>query len=163
MYFMFYDIYNSKFGDIILVGDENGLSNLHIEKPDGKRKFDIEKDWIKNPLFFIAIKDQLDDFFSHKNTSFDIKLNLIGTDFQKSVWLELTKIPFGETRSYQDIAIAIGKPKASRAIGMANSKNPIPIIIPCHRVIGKNGKLIGFAHGLELKQELLNFENKKES
>ena len=160
---MFYDIYNSKFGDIILVGDENGLSNLHIEKPDGKRKFDIEKDWIKNPLFFIAIKDQLDDFFSQKNTSFDIKLNLIGTDFQKSVWLELTKIPFGETRSYQDIAIAIGKPKASRAIGMANSKNPIPIIIPCHRVIGKNGKLTGFAHGLELKQELLNFENKKES
>jgi len=155
---MFYDIYSSKFGDIILVGDEAGLAHLHIEKSDGKRKFEIDNKWIRNPLFFIAIKDELEDFFTKKKNSFDVKLNLSGTEFQKQVWNELRNIPFGETRSYQDIAIKIGKPKASRAIGMANSKNPIPIIIPCHRVIGKSGKLTGFAHGLELKQQLLNFE-----
>ncbi len=89
---------------------------------------------------------------------FNCKLDLRGTPFQKKVWSALTKIPYGETRSYQDVARAIGHPKAFRAVGNANGNNPIPLIIPCHRVIESNGGLGGFGHGLKVKKELLDFE-----
>lgn len=89
---------------------------------------------------------------------FDLPLDARGTEFQKKVWNELLRIPYGETKSYKDIAVAIGNEKACRAIGMANNKNPIPIIIPCHRVIGSNGKLVGYAGGLNVKEKLLNIE-----
>jgi methylated-DNA-[protein]-cysteine S-methyltransferase len=92
-------------------------------------------------------------------TEFDLKLAPEGTAFQKQIWKQLEEIPYGETCSYQDIALSINKPNACRAIGMANSLNPIPIIIPCHRVIGKNGKLTGYAGGLETKAKLLGLEN----
>lgn len=101
---------------------------------------------------------ELDEYFNRKRKSFDIKLNLKGTEFQKNVWYELMKIPYGETRSYCDIAKNIKKPLAYRAVGLANNKNPLPIIIPCHRVIGKNGCLTGYRDGLHLKQFLLNLE-----
>lgn len=104
--------------------------------------------------------DQLDVYFKGKRKEFDIKIKLKGTSFQQKVWEELVRIPYGSTLSYKDIATKIGNMKASRAVGRANNKNPIPIIVPCHRVIGKNGKLVGYAMGLEIKQMLLDLENK---
>ena len=101
---------------------------------------------------------QLNEYFDGKRNSFDLKLNPEGTDFQKEVWKELLKIPYGETRTYQQIANAIGDPGASRAVGNANNKNPIPIIIPCHRVLSSDGKLTGYAGGIQRKEWLLNHE-----
>lgn len=104
------------------------------------------------------VKEQLQEYFEGSRSSFDLPLAPEGTDFQKLVWEELLKIPYGESRTYSEIAVAIGRPKASRAVGNAINKNPIAIIIPCHRVIGKDGKLRGYAGGLELKEMLLRLE-----
>ena len=112
---------------------------------------------VKTPAIAEAFK-QLTEFLDRKRTDFNLKLAPKGTPFQKRVWAELLKIPYGKTVSYQDIAVAIGNPKACRAVGMANNKNPIPIFIPCHRVIGKNGKMIGYAGGLDCKKSLLDIE-----
>ena len=101
---------------------------------------------------------QLKEYFEGSRREFDLPIEMNGTQFQKKVWKELLKIPYGETRSYKDIAISIGNEKACRAIGMANNKNHIPIIIPCHRVIGSNGKLVGYAGGIDIKEKLLNIE-----
>lgn len=101
---------------------------------------------------------QLEQYLAGKRTKFDLKLAPKGTAFQQKVWKELLKIPYGQTRSYKELAIAIGRPKAARAVGMALNKNPIPLIIPCHRVIGSNGSLTGFALGLETKRWLLEME-----
>jgi len=103
---------------------------------------------------------QINAFYSGERDSFDLPLTLNGTEFQNKVWKALLDIPKGETRSYKDIAEAVGSPNASRAVGMANNRNPIPVIIPCHRVIGKNGKLVGFAGGLDLKEKMLMIERK---
>lgn len=108
--------------------------------------------------FLLDVKRQLEEYFLGRRKVFDVVLNLSGTDFQKTVWKELLKIPYGETRSYKEIAIAIGNEKAVRAVGNANNKNRIPIIIPCHRVIGSNGKLVGYDGGLLIKENLLNLE-----
>lgn len=105
-------------------------------------------------------RKQLESYFNGKIKHFDLPLEVQGTDFQKSVWKALQEIPYGETRSYGDIAKRIGNGKASRAVGMANHNNPIAIIIPCHRVIGANGKLVGFGGGLDIKEYLLNLEKK---
>ena len=105
---------------------------------------------------------QLKDYLAGARNEFDLPLAPQGTEFQKQVWQALQTIPYGETRSYKDIAIQIGNPKASRAIGMANNKNPIFIVIPCHRVIGANGKLVGYGGGLDLKQRLLKLETKSD-
>ena len=104
---------------------------------------------------------QLSEYFAGKRDSFDIPIKTQGTDFQEKVWNVLKHIPYGETRSYKDIAIAIGKPKAMRAVGMANNRNPIMIVIPCHRVIGANGQLIGYGGGLDVKEKLLTLEKAK--
>lgn len=101
---------------------------------------------------------QLDEYFAGKRTVFDLPLKPDGTDFQKSVWRRLLSIPFGATTSYGELAKTLGKPKASRAVGAANGQNPLPIVVPCHRVIGSNGKLTGFAGGLEVKKQLLELE-----
>lgn len=101
---------------------------------------------------------QLQEYFAGKRRSFDLPLAPEGTPFQQKVWKALLEIPYGETRSYGDIARNIGQEKASRAVGMANNKNPIAIIIPCHRVVGSNGKLVGYAGGLDIKKQLLNLE-----
>ncbi len=104
------------------------------------------------------VYSQLEDYFSGKRKAFDFSYKLIGSDFQKRVWQQLCRIPYGETRTYKDIALAIGKPNASRAVGMANNKNPLGIVVPCHRVIGSNGKLVGYAGGLDIKRKLLRIE-----
>lgn len=112
----------------------------------------------ETPLHRHAIT-QLREYFSGKRTVFGLPVNPAGTDFQKKVWEALQTIPYGETRSYKQIAAMVGNDKASRAVGLANNKNPIPIIIPCHRVIGTNGKLTGYAGGLDIKEVLLHTES----
>lgn len=106
---------------------------------------------------------QLQEYFQGKRMIFDFPFKLSGTEFQKKVWTALCDIPYGETRSYKDIAKAVGNPKASRAVGMANNKNPISIVVPCHRVIGADGKLVGYGNGLDMKQKLLELEKKSKS
>ena len=101
---------------------------------------------------------QIMEYMEGKRKTFDFPYELSGTDFQKKVWKELCKIPYGETRTYKEIATSIGNPKASRAVGMANNKNPITIVVPCHRVVGSNGKMVGYAGGLEMKEALLQIE-----
>lgn len=102
--------------------------------------------------------DELREYFDGKRKAFDLPLKPEGTDFQKAVWSALCMVPYGETRSYKDIALAVGNEKATRAVGMANNKNPISIIIPCHRIIGSGGKLVGYGGGLDIKEKLLDLE-----
>lgn len=101
------------------------------------------------------------EYLKGERTTFALPLDPVGTPFQKRVWEELTKIPYGEVRSYKEIATLCGNPLACRAVGMANNKNPIPIVIPCHRVIGSNGKMVGYAYGLNMKEMLLQLEQKE--
>jgi methylated-DNA-[protein]-cysteine S-methyltransferase len=103
-------------------------------------------------------QSQLDQWFNHKRRSFDLPLLPQGTPFMEAVWKALQDIPYGETRTYSEIALVVGKPRAVRAVGLANHRNPLPIIIPCHRVVGKNGSLTGYAGGLDIKQKLLTLE-----
>lgn len=117
-----------------------------------------ENEQIKETPLLVEAEKQLIEYFNKTRTKFDLPLAPQGTDFMKRVWKELIQIPYGETRTYKQIAQKIGNEKASRAVGMANNKNPIPIIIPCHRVIGANNKLVGYALGLDKKEFLLNLE-----
>lgn len=142
--------YESIIGDIYISASENYLLSVDFQA-QGNSIFG------KNEIIKETIK-QLNEYFSFKRKIFDLPLNPEGTDFQKKVWSILQTIPYGETRSYKEIAISIGKSKAYRAIGNANNKNPIKIIIPCHRVIGTNNKLIGYAGGINIKQKLINTE-----
>ena len=103
---------------------------------------------------------QLEEYFSGRRREFDIPMDMGGTDFQRKCWQALTEIPYGETRSYSDIALQVGSPKGVRAVGMANHVNPIPIIVPCHRVVGKNGSLTGYAGGLDMKTWLIEHEKR---
>ncbi|MDA3847365.1 MAG: methylated-DNA--[protein]-cysteine S-methyltransferase [Vallitaleaceae bacterium] len=155
---MYYTYYNSEICQLILVGDENGLSHIHMNTDERKRTFEILDEWIEDVDFFADTIKQLESYISGERREFDIVLNPSGTAFQKQVWDKLITIPYGEVRSYKEIAIMIGNEKASRAVGMANGKNPIPIIIPCHRVIGSNGGLTGYAFGLAIKEKLLGLE-----
>jgi len=154
---MKYCYFESPVGKLLLNGNEL-LESLHF--PIGKTRIEPEKDWIYNEDLFLEAIDQLGAYFKGELTRFDLELNIQGTDFQKIVWKELVKIPYGETISYGQLAERIGNPKASRAVGMANGKNPISIIIPCHRVIGKNGSLTGFGGGLDVKRTLLDLEKR---
>jgi len=121
-------------------------------------RHDPEPDWIFNEKPFAAARQQLEEYFAGERKDFDLPLHLSGTDFQIQVLQELRRIPYGETRSYGDIAKRIGRPKAMRAVGAANGRNPIPIIVPCHRVIGSSGDLTGFGGGLDTKEALLRLE-----
>jgi methylated-DNA-[protein]-cysteine S-methyltransferase len=153
---MYYDIIESPVCQILLAGDEKGLKHVIFLK--GEKQVEVQENWVKNKEFFKKTKRQLEAYFSGKLKSFDLKLASEGTDFQKAVWKALCEIPYGETRTYKDIAESIGKPKACRAVGFANNRNPIAIIVPCHRVIGSTGKLVGYASGLDVKEFLLKLE-----
>lgn len=122
-----------------------------------KRTDESEKKQGRTALTDLVYR-QITEYFQGRRKAFTFPCELRGTEFQKRVWQELCKIPYGETRTYGDIAAAIGNPRAARAVGMANHKNPIIIAVPCHRVIGANGKLVGYAGGLEMKRELLRLE-----
>ncbi len=121
-------------------------------------RHDPEPDWILNEKPFAAVRQQLEEYFAGDRKDFDLPLHLSGTEFQVQVLEELQRIPYGETTSYGDIAQRIGRPKAMRAVGAANGRNPIPIVIPCHRVIGSSGDLTGFGGGLDTKEALLRLE-----
>ena len=112
----------------------------------------------KRTGYFAEVAKQLDEYFAGERTKFELNISPMGTEFQKKVWAELLKIPYGKTKSYQEIAEAVGKPKAQRAVGSACNKNPILLIIPCHRVVSKSGKLTGFACGVDRKEQLLKLE-----
>ncbi|SMD12008.1 methylated-DNA-[protein]-cysteine S-methyltransferase [Desulfocicer vacuolatum DSM 3385] len=155
---MYYTKFNTRFCEIILAGDEKGLAHLHLNTGEGSRKFEIQEDWELNQAFFENIKTQILEFLDGSRETFDVRINPAGTEFQKKVWKQLRKIPFGRLVSYGEIAKQLGNSKASRAVGAANGKNPIPLIIPCHRVVGTNGKLTGFAHGLAIKEKLIGLE-----
>lgn len=147
--------YDTKVGKIRV--EENGIAITKVQFIDK----DIQDEIVnKTELLKETIK-QLEEYFEGKRDFFDLPLEPKGTEFQKNVWKALIEIPYGETRSYGEIAKVIGNEKAARAVGMANNKNPIPIIIPCHRVIGANGKLVGYAGGLDIKEKLLELENKR--
>jgi methylated-DNA-[protein]-cysteine S-methyltransferase len=141
----------------VLVTSENGiLTRLYLdcdESPDGEG-------WIEDPGPFSAVAEQLDAYWRGELTTFDVPMDPRGTEFQKQVWTALTEIPYGETVTYGEIADALGKPRAVRAVGRANGSNPIAVIVPCHRVIGANGSLTGYAGGLEKKERLLNLEKR---
>lgn len=122
-----------------------------------KRRHDDS--WSEDNKPFNAVIKQLDEYFDGKRQDFDLPLRPAGTEFQRQVWQALQQIPFGETWSYGELAKHVGTPNAYRAVGAANGINPIPVIIPCHRVIGSNGKLTGFGGGLEAKAFLLNLES----
>jgi methylated-DNA-[protein]-cysteine S-methyltransferase len=148
-------------GRLKLIASDRGLAAILWENDDPKRVRLTPLAENKNHPVLLETERQLHAYFAGKRKTFSLKFDPVGTDFQKDVWHALSTIPFGETRSYGDIARQIGRPKAVRAVGAANGKNPISIIVPCHRVIGSNGKLTGFAGGLEIKAALLKLESKK--
>ncbi|MCC3669823.1 methylated-DNA--[protein]-cysteine S-methyltransferase [Terrisporobacter mayombei] len=143
--------YETEIGIIGIRENNKSITDIFFSKVDTNDNIE-ETDLIKECF------KQLKEYFEGNRMKFDLPLYARGTEFQKKVWNELLNIPYGETKSYKDIAVAIGNEKACRAIGMANNKNPIPIIIPCHRVIGSNGKLVGYAGGVNVKEKLLNIE-----
>jgi endonuclease-3 related protein len=153
---MYYGVKNIRGIKILIAGDENGIIRLKMNHLG--EKFLEENELIANNDFFAEEWSQLEEYFEGKRTEFNMKLNPQGTDFQKRVWAELQNIPYGELRSYKDIATAVGNPNASRAVGLANNRNPISIVVPCHRVIGSNKKLTGYAHGLDMKKRLIDSE-----
>ena len=124
------------------------------------QKVDGSNDDGKKTDFTDHVYTEIMEYLKGERTTFDIAYELDGTAFQKKVWEELTKIPYGETRTYKEIAVAIGNPNASRAVGMANNKNPLMMVVPCHRVIGANGKLVGYGGGLAMKRELIAMEER---
>lgn len=143
-------VYNTKIGKLKIEYENDvltGIAYTENEKEQGIRSELSDKTVL-----------QLEEYFDGRRKEFDIPIKLRGTEFQKKVWKELLKIPYGATVSYKDIAIKIGNPKACRAVGMANHNNPILIIVPCHRVINENKKLGGYALGLDLKRKLLELE-----
>ncbi len=151
----------SPVGELTLVASDAGLVAILWEndEPDRVRLGTMTRD--ESDPVLVAAEKQLHAYFAGELTRFTVPLDFHGTDFQKSVWAALLTIPFGETRSYGEIARQIGRPSASRAVGAANGRNPISIIAPCHRVIGTNGALTGFAGGLEAKALLLELEGQR--
>lgn len=143
---------DSPVGPLTLLASTKGLVGIYFEN-----RFD--GDWKEGPSEFLnQTSQQLTEYFEGERQDFDVPFDLRGTDFQKEVWQTLATIPYGETISYRELAERIQRPKASRAVGLANGNNPISIILPCHRVIGANGKLVGYGGGLERKQKLLELE-----
>ena len=153
---MYYRYLKTPIGDLLLAGDDEGLSLVSF--PEGSMRRDPDPDWIYSEKPFEEASRQLEDYFAGKLEEFDVPLKPTGTEFQLAVLDELQKIPYGTTTSYGDIATRIGRPKAVRAVGAANGRNPLPIIIPCHRVVGSSGDLTGFGGGLPTKKALLRLE-----
>ncbi len=144
-------------GRILVAGDDDGLKFVQFREDDSAEQL-IQDDWEQNDRALKNAVQQIQAYFAGKLTSFDLPLAPEGTAFQKKVWKALCKVKFGATASYGEIAKAIGNPAACRAVGLANGRNPIAIVIPCHRIIGTNGKLVGYGGGLDRKKTLLALE-----
>lgn len=155
--------YNTTIGRIVITQDPIGITGLSLITEQEEAKWQrYTKDYeLEETELIKETAKQLTEYLEGSRREFDIRLNPAGTLFQKKVWDALCTIPYGETRSYQQIAEAIGNINASRAVGMANHNNPIMCIIPCHRVIGSNGKLVGYAGGIKLKEQLLSLERER--
>jgi len=149
-----YCVYHYKFCNLYIAEEDGAV--CFVSFGAGKIPEDFEKS--ETPLIKKTAK-QFDEYFNKDRKNFDLPLVLHGTDFQVKVWKSLQKIPYGQTRSYGELAAVIGNPKACRAVGMANNRNPIAIIVPCHRVIGHDGSLTGYGGGLDIKQKLLYLED----
>lgn len=148
--------HDSPIGALLLAGDGEALCRVSF--PDGPRKVAPEPSWVRADHGFDAARAWLDAYFAGARPPLDLPLRPEGTAFQRAVWAALPKIPYGETMSYGALAEALGRPKAFRAVGAANGANPIPILLPCHRVVGANGTLTGFGGGLPTKEFLLAHE-----
>ncbi|MEJ2586775.1 MAG: methylated-DNA--[protein]-cysteine S-methyltransferase [Deltaproteobacteria bacterium] len=149
---------DSPVGRLLIAGNKDGLKLIRF--PNRVRPGEPGANWKKDPKPLRRVVSQLDAYFDGTRRSFDLKLALEGTPFQMSVWRILSHIPYGETLSYGELAHKIGKPGAARAVGGAVGKNPLPIVLPCHRVIGSNGSLTGFGGGLDRKKALLSLEKR---
>jgi len=158
----------SPIGPLLLTSDGVSLTGLYMSEPtngvaDGLEKWGMSDSlpgWVRDDEVkpFKEAREQLEEYFAGTRTSFDLPLSMEGTDFQRLVWDALTEIPYGTTVSYGELARRVGNPNGSRAVGLANGRNPIAVIVPCHRVIGSNGKLTGYGGGLPRKAALLDFE-----
>jgi methylated-DNA-[protein]-cysteine S-methyltransferase len=154
-----YSWYESPVGPLLFAGSSNGLQLLSFGS--GRRSVQLDPDWRQDDSLFVDVVDQLNSYFAGERETFNLPLVVAGTAFQKKVCTALESIPYGETISYKELAKRIGRPRAVRAVGAANGANPIPIIIPCHRVIGNDGSLTGFGGGLPLKKKLLELESRQ--
>lgn len=152
---MRYRYHPSPIGDLLLAGDEQGLHLLHM---DSAQPWELAQGWYPAAHQLDAVARQLDEYFAGRRERFEVRLAPRGTAFQREVWWALQQIPYGTTTSYARLAQSIGRPRAIRAVGTANGANPVAVIVPCHRVIGSDGSLTGFAGGLERKQQLLQLE-----
>jgi methylated-DNA-[protein]-cysteine S-methyltransferase len=155
---MIFSYTDSPVGRLLLAGDGGRLKIIGFSS--GSRARGADPDWERYDEPFRSVKRQLAEYFRGERRRFELDLAPDGTAFQRSVLEELMKIPYGETRSYRDIALALDKPRAVRAVGGANGANPIPIVIPCHRVLGSDGSLTGFGGGLDTKRYLLDLERR---
>jgi methylated-DNA-[protein]-cysteine S-methyltransferase len=153
---MIYTLQDSPIGELLLLGDGEVLHGLYMQ--EGRKPVKPRPDWERRDEAFADARDQLGEYFAGTRTRFDLPLVLSGDAFQARVWAELQRIPYGETVSYGHVAREIGRPDAARAVGLANGRNPISVIVPCHRVIGSDGSLTGYGGGLERKRLLLELE-----
>ena len=153
---VYYDYLDSPIGRLLLVLDGQGLRRVHFE--NGRHRLRLHEEWQRGPGALHEARAQLKAYFAGKLKTFDLPLAPEGSEFQQQVWLELLRIPYGETTSYGEIARRIGDVTASRAVGAANGQNPLAIVVPCHRVIGANGSLTGYGGGLPVKRFLLDLE-----
>ena len=153
---MFYTRFDSPIGELLAVGDGQALRGLYMHNP--KKPIAPDAAWEERAHPFAELREQLAAYFAGRRQDFDIPLKTVGSPFQRRVWDALREIPYGETQSYGRLASRIGVPGSPRAVGVANARNPICVIVPCHRVIGADGSLTGFAGGLERKRLLLDLE-----
>jgi methylated-DNA-[protein]-cysteine S-methyltransferase len=153
---VFYSTYDSPLGELLLVGDGRSLTGLYMQAQKYARE--VQPEWKRDAQPFRAAVEQLDAYFAGELRAFDLSLAPSGTDFQRTVWRALLDVQFGTTATYGELARRIGSPRAPRAVGLANGRNPIGLIVPCHRIIGANGSLTGYGGGIERKRWLLAHE-----
>jgi methylated-DNA-[protein]-cysteine S-methyltransferase len=154
---MLYTTIDSPIGELLLAGDGQALHHLSMQH--GRRPLKLDASWQRDDAAFTDVVEQLTDYFAGARRTFDVPLILAGNPFERRVWDELLGIPYGETASYGLIAKRLGQPDAARAVGLANGRNPVAVIVPCHRVIGADGSLTGYGGGLERKRLLLDLES----
>jgi len=151
-----YRVSPSPLGDLLTVGGPAGISGMYLSAQRWAPA--IDADWVRDDAAFPDVVAQMQEYLAGERTTFSVALDLRGTSFQLQVWERLRAIPYGQTRSYAELAVAVGRPRAFRAVGLANGRNPVSVIVPCHRVIGSGGSLTGYGGGLERKRALLALE-----
>lgn len=147
-------------GELLIVGDGEAVREIRFGE-EGRRSAEVEDGWRRGGAVVVEAKKQLDEYFEGRRRAFDLPLAPSGTKFQLRAWRVLQEIPYGATRSYGEQARAMGQPQAVRAVGAANGRNPIPIVVPCHRILGGDGTLTGYAGGLHIKEFLLDLERRQ--